>query len=292
MGSIAMDVDGNIGLGYSVSSDVIYPGIRVSGRRFNDDPGVLTMLESEIVSGAGNQSTNPRWGDYSMMSVDPLDNLTFWYTQEYLPVAGIFVWQTKIASFQLHKNLTMSLGTVQFNTFEDCLNGKTLVVYNDSQFDIEIQDIEQEGIIGGAMWHIDPSNFNFPFQLLKGDSIELQIYIDLPVGESIDDFVSDSISIFTDYKKHGALILLNEDLLTGTNILQSNERSSILSVFPNPFNSSIYISISIDNDEPVYLDIFNDNLRVVNSLLNGEILNNGFQKIEWNGTNHTGNLVP
>jgi len=292
MGSVAMDADGNIGLGYSVSSDVTYPGIRVSGRRFNDDPGVLTMLESEIVAGAGNQSTNPRWGDYSMMSVDPSDNLTFWYTQEYLPVTGVFVWQTKIASFQLHKNLTMSLDTVQFNTYEDCLNGKTLIVYNDSQFDIEIQDIEQEGIIGGAMWHIDPYNFNFPFQLLKGDSIELQIYIDLPVGKSLNGFISDTLSIFTDYKKHGALILLNEDLITNYENLKPNRPSSILSVFPNPFNSSILISIDIDSNEPVFVDIFNDNLQLVNSLLKGEIINSGFQRIEWSGTNHAGNLVP
>ena len=87
MGSLAMDHTGNIALGYSVSSSSIYPSIRYAGRLVDDPPGEMTQGEDSIVVGAGSQ-TDPaaRWGDYSSMNLDPVDDCTFWYTQEYYPV--------------------------------------------------------------------------------------------------------------------------------------------------------------------------------------------------------------
>src|SRR5579864_1583566 len=36
-----------------------------------------------IFLGTGYQASVSRWGDYSAMSVDPVDDCTFWYTNEY-----------------------------------------------------------------------------------------------------------------------------------------------------------------------------------------------------------------
>src|SRR5262249_56586508 len=41
-----------------------------------------------------------RWGDYTSMAVDPSDDCTFWYTDEYLTTNGSFNWHTRIASFK------------------------------------------------------------------------------------------------------------------------------------------------------------------------------------------------
>ena len=41
-----------------------------------------------------------RWGDYSAMTVDPVDDCTFWYTTEYLKANGAFNWSTRIGSFK------------------------------------------------------------------------------------------------------------------------------------------------------------------------------------------------
>ena len=41
-----------------------------------------------------------RWGDYSAISVDPVDDCTFWYTQEYIPATGSFNWKTRIGNFK------------------------------------------------------------------------------------------------------------------------------------------------------------------------------------------------
>ncbi len=93
MGSIAMNANGDIALGYSVSGASTYPSIRYTGRLAGDALGTMSILEATIVTsttyqylGAGYDN---RWGDYSMMSVDPSDDHTFWYTQEYTSGDGI-----------------------------------------------------------------------------------------------------------------------------------------------------------------------------------------------------------
>ncbi len=100
MGSIAMDKFGDIALGYSVSSSSMHPAIRYTGRVPTDALGTLEA-ENTILNGAGSQTSGlSRWGDYSAMAVDPSDDCTFWYTNEYLKINGSFNWSTQIASFR------------------------------------------------------------------------------------------------------------------------------------------------------------------------------------------------
>lgn len=99
MGSIAMDQAGNIALGYSLASTGIYPSVGISGRQLTDPLGVLGA-ETILVDGTGSQTgTLARWGDYSTMSVDPVDDCTFWYTSEYHKTSGR-PWSTRISSFK------------------------------------------------------------------------------------------------------------------------------------------------------------------------------------------------
>jgi len=110
MGSLAMDEGGNIALGYSVSSSSTYPSIRYSGRMKDDPLGTMTITEQEIIAGTGSQTgAGSRWGDYSMMSVDPADNSTFWYTTEYVQTTGGAPWQTRIASFTFGSVLNLKV---------------------------------------------------------------------------------------------------------------------------------------------------------------------------------------
>ena len=107
MGSVAMDRKGNMAAGYSVvSATDVMPSIRYTGRRAGDRLGQLTLGEGTIVNGTGVQTTtNSRWGDYTSMNVDPVDDCTFWYVNEYYTAAGQASspagWQTRIASFKL-----------------------------------------------------------------------------------------------------------------------------------------------------------------------------------------------
>src|SRR5712671_3338362 len=101
MGSVAMDQAGDLAVGYSVSAaSAIFPSIRFAGR-VPTDPASTLEAEVNIVSGAGSQNANlSRWGDYSAMQVDPVDDCTFWFTEEYMKTTGSFNWNTRIASFK------------------------------------------------------------------------------------------------------------------------------------------------------------------------------------------------
>ncbi|HZN74104.1 MAG TPA: hypothetical protein VFC00_20750 [Micromonosporaceae bacterium] len=107
MGSIAMDKKGNAALGYSVVNGTnVFPGIRYTGRLAGDPLGQMPLGEGTIINGTGVQTTaNSRWGDYSSMTVDPTDDCTFWYVNEYYTAAGQASspagWQTRISSFRL-----------------------------------------------------------------------------------------------------------------------------------------------------------------------------------------------
>ena len=102
MGSAAMDKTGGIAIGYNISNATnITPSIRYAFRAPSDALGTLGG-ETGIFTGPGSQTgTLARWGDYSMMSVDPVDGCTMVYTTEYIPSNGSFNWSTYISSFKL-----------------------------------------------------------------------------------------------------------------------------------------------------------------------------------------------
>jgi hypothetical protein len=112
MGSIATDKLGDMLLGYSVSdATTVFPAIRITGRVPTDSLGTMETEMTVVVGGGAQLPTPPdpvtgstdnsRWGDYSSMSVDPVDDCTFWYTQEYIkaPDSGN-AWNTRIANFK------------------------------------------------------------------------------------------------------------------------------------------------------------------------------------------------
>ena len=100
MGSIAQDQDGNIALGYSVTGSDLFPSVAYTTRTAADVAGTMPGGEVTCHAGTGAQTgSSGRWGDYSSMSVDPTDDCTFWYTQEYYENTGSFDFNTRICSF-------------------------------------------------------------------------------------------------------------------------------------------------------------------------------------------------
>ncbi len=94
MGSMAMDKDRNIAVGYSVSSGTTFPSLRYAGRTPTDAVNTLPQGEFTLLAGTASQTNSNRWGDYSQMSVDPVDDCTFWYIGEFAPFS------TQIGAFR------------------------------------------------------------------------------------------------------------------------------------------------------------------------------------------------
>jgi uncharacterized repeat protein (TIGR01451 family) len=104
MGSLAMDQVGNMALGYSVSSSTVFPGLAYVGRLVTDPLGEMPQGqppngEFTLIAGQGSM-TFSRWGDYSSMTVDPVDGCTFWYTSMYGGPRGDNDWRTQIGAFR------------------------------------------------------------------------------------------------------------------------------------------------------------------------------------------------
>jgi PKD repeat protein len=97
MGSIALNGNNQLGIGYSISSSTVYPGIKYCGQSasaYNSASGILDIAEEDIQVATTSQTAYNRWGDYSSISIDPSNDNTFWFTTEY---GGSR--QTKIAAF-------------------------------------------------------------------------------------------------------------------------------------------------------------------------------------------------
>jgi hypothetical protein len=100
MGSIAMDKNGDIALGYSTSSATTYPAVRFTGR--TPAYALNNMApETTLQVGGGSQTGYTRWGDYTALRIDPSNDTTFWYTNEYYSSTSSGSWKTFIGSFQI-----------------------------------------------------------------------------------------------------------------------------------------------------------------------------------------------
>jgi subtilisin-like proprotein convertase family protein len=122
MGSAAQNYLGDLVLGFSASSLTTNPSVRYAAKLASDPAGSgLAQGEQTLVAGNSSQtSTSGRWGDYSDLTVDPSDDCTFWYTQEYMNTTT--VWKTRIGNFSVRSCTTSPRGAVQ-GTVTNCQTG-------------------------------------------------------------------------------------------------------------------------------------------------------------------------
>jgi hypothetical protein len=107
MGSAAIDLQGNIGLGFNIASATQPVGIAYTGRFSSDPLGQMTVAETSIVAGVGVQTFSNRFGDYSHLTMDP-DGFTFWHTAEYFSTSNF--WRSRVASFRISSGFDNDLG--------------------------------------------------------------------------------------------------------------------------------------------------------------------------------------
>ncbi|MGP8216995.1 MAG: T9SS type A sorting domain-containing protein [Bacteroidia bacterium] len=163
--SIAMDQNGNIGLSYNVTDPTsIYPGCRYTGRRACDPLDSMTISEVTAVNGNALAVTpengGNRWGDYSHLSVDPVDGITFWHTNMYASSSFSTFGEnigTRIYSYQIPKcvsgvdNISGPVATLTASQ-----NGETLNIIGNNlpeseRVVVELFDINGKRLMQQAM---------------------------------------------------------------------------------------------------------------------------------------------
>lgn len=151
MGSVAMDIHGNIGLAYNFAGPDNYVGLRFTGRFVDDPLNQMTVNEQVAIEGGGSQTGFNRFGDYGQMTMDPVDDRTFWFTGEYLGSGGSV--KTRIFSFSAWKLLGQaeqeSTLIPTFNAYQPH-HGVLTMEWNDisdSQLDLTIYDLNGKVIL-------------------------------------------------------------------------------------------------------------------------------------------------
>jgi hypothetical protein len=165
MGSIAMNGNGDIAIGYNISSSSTYPSIYYTGRRSTDPLGQMTIPEVLIYGGTYSQSGIDRWGDYACMSVDPVDDSTFWFTTEYM-ASG---WRTRIASFDFGPILPPAVNA-----------GPDAVICETEPFMAEATASYQQSIMwetSGDGFFVDPTKINAVYLRGQGDVTEGEVQL-------------------------------------------------------------------------------------------------------------------
>ncbi len=150
MGSAGMDRVGDLAIGYSLSSSAQNPAIAYSGRVPTDPAGTL-QSEQLIFQGAASQVGSGRWGDYSGLAIDPSDDCTFWYTNQYYATASVNGWSTRIASFRFPTcgtgPVSITPGGLTFSAQNVGVTSaaQTLTVANNQPVALEISGINASG---------------------------------------------------------------------------------------------------------------------------------------------------
>ena len=185
MGSIAMDRNGDIALGYSKSSSSMHPAIAITGRLAGDPLGLMGG-EDVWYAGTGSQiNSSSRWGDYSTMSIDPTDDCTFWYTQEYYASTGGFDFKTRIGSFQFPSCMDAGLAGKLEGTVTDAsgpIAGATVTVSNGATTVSDTNGHYQFLVMPIGTYDVTASKFGHLPATASGVAI-------LKGGDTVQDFV-------------------------------------------------------------------------------------------------------
>ena len=164
MGSSAIDIQGNIGLGFNIGSPTLPVGISYTGRYESDPLGEMTQIETVIVDGVGVQTFSNRFGDYSHLTMDP-DGFTFWHTAEYFKLTN--EWQSRIGSFRLSAGFENDLSVA------DIINLENDIFTNSEPIEVKIRNLGTE------------NQSDFPIELyLDGDLVATETFSEtINVGE-------------------------------------------------------------------------------------------------------------
>jgi type IX secretion system substrate protein/SprB-like repeat protein len=182
MGSIAVDAAGDIGLAYSTMGPSKNLSLAFTGRHPSDPLGEMTVDEYEFASGLSLHD-GFRWGDYSMMAVDEVDGLTFWFTGEYMKANA--AWGTRIVSFQLKEDST-DIGPVDIVSPESS-------AYLTIAEEVEVK-VKNFGLIPQVDYKVG--------LLVDGNFIEEKIVTDSLYPDSIANIIFDTpidMSVIKDY---------------------------------------------------------------------------------------------
>jgi hypothetical protein len=266
MGSMSMDTFGNIGLAYSRGNATNFTSLYFTGRFANDPLGQMTIDEEPIILGTGSQNFR-RYGDYAQLTLDPLNNKTFWFTSEYFVSNG--GWRTRIASFQIAPLTTNDVGVIAINQPIDATftNSETVTVtlFNfgeNTQSNIPVSLSVDGTVVANEIFNgsISPTNsVEFTF----AQTVDLSILGQTYLISSTTNLSGDEDNQNDEFSKEVTHLDPNDlgvtDIIAPTsNTDLGNETITVeITNFGGEPRSNFNVSYSIDNNTPVVENVPN-----------------------------------
>ncbi|MCI5080043.1 MAG: T9SS type A sorting domain-containing protein, partial [Saprospiraceae bacterium] len=269
--SIAMDAKGNIGLMYSASSPETFIDLRFTGRRAIDPLGEMTVEEYILADGESTLITGTRFGDYAHMTIDPMDESTFWLTGEYAGANNDGA--TRIASFKLRRDTTdFGVTALLSPTNSPDLTASETVSMQITNLGLDTQSVFQVGYI---LENEAPVIDNVMFEL-HPDSIYEHSF-----AQTID------LSVIGDYSLRTFVVL------DGDQAIFNDTLRSVVSKLPR-FDAGITGTDGLEfvqcaDSTTVLLELTNFGTEVLEMVnINLELNGNMLPTVQWTGMLETG----
>lgn len=273
-GSIGIDEAGNIGLGFTVMNDnpenPIFPSLRYTGRYVDDPPGRMTIREESIVEGP---SPNPssRYGDYAHLTIDPVDNTTFWYIGEYFVNRQRL---NRVGVFQLQPEESVDVGIVDITSPRNATLGQeeeiTVLIRNFGltpqtnipvEFSVDGGPVVSE-VFTGTVPRTSEVEFTFSTSVDLSNVGEEYLFTtrtNLPDDENRENDIY--TEIIENLEPIDVGITTIESPVTGLSLNSIEEVTVTIHNFGGQPQSNIPVSYSI-NDIPMVTEIYNGTIGV------------------------------
>ena len=267
MGSAAMNGVGEIALGYSISSSTLMPSIYVTAQSLIlSGTGVMDLPETVLLAGTGVQTGSfGRWGDYSMMSVDPDNDEQFCYTQEYYANTGSFDFTTRIVCFTV-----FGIIPVELLSLDAAASGSDIIVNwitssetNNSGFEVQLRgtgEYEAMGFVEGSGTTTLEQSYSYTISDLAPGAYTVRLkQIDFDGAFEYSPEVEIEVGV------------------PGTHVLTQ--------AYPNPFNPMASFSLTVATAQHVEVVLYNAIGQQVQSLFSGQMEAGEAHALTINGAN-------
>jgi agmatine deiminase len=187
-------------------------------------------------------------------------------------------------------NTIVTPDSLIYLTMDQMFNGQTFDIFNYTDGDLVINDIEEEGF-GWFHWYIDPFGLTFPYIIPQSEVLPLTVKIDIPINDPEGIMRVDTLDILAEDGHYKVIIKVDNDLLNGiANPLAKSSSPMIESISPNPFNSGTRINFSLEESLRTKLSVCNLNGQVVRIITDMEYAE-GKHEIFWDGKDGSGNRI-
>jgi len=267
-GSINMDRFGNIGLGYTIVDTDQVPELHYTGRRVADPLNEMTF-EPGIVTPGIESDPIYRYGDYAQLTVDPVDDKTFWFISEYFNAQGAV---DQVSVFKIAPDFSNDVGISRLITPQDGALGSTETVSvlvsnfglsDQSSFNVSYQ-IDNNPVVTETFTDtLDAQSattyvFSVPADLSEeGRTYRVKAWTDLPGDE---DRMNDTIIAEITHLYTNDIGISNFIAPQSGSDLGANEPVTVMiENFGTAGQSGFPVSYQVNNN-PVVTEIFNDTL--------------------------------